>query len=387
MSFNFDALIDRRSPGCVKWSHYPEDVLPMWVADMDFAVAEPITRALQARVAHGVFGYEMPTAALREAIVGWLARRHGWHIHADHIVFLPGLVSGLNAVCRAVGRLGDRAACLSPIYPPFLSAPVNQGMAIDVVPMAVSSDAGGRLRYEIDFDALERAITPRTTLLLHCHPHNPIGHEFSRDDNRRLAELCLRHGLTLCSDEIHGDLTLDGAPHTPVAALAPEIAGVTITLMAPSKTFNVPGLGCSFAVVSDPKLRARLLHADSGLLPHVNALGLAAAQAAYTECDAWLDALLRYLTGNRDALAAFLAQRLPSIKATFPDATYLSWWDCRGAGIEGNPYPYFLKHAKVAFSDGSGFGPGGEGFVRFNFGCPRAQMMDALERVARALGR
>lgn len=385
MSFNFDALIDRRSPGCVKWSHYPEDVLPMWVADMDFAVAEPITRALQARVAHGVFGYEMPTAALREAIVGWLARRHGWHIHADHIVFLPGLVSGLNAVCRAVGRLGDRAACLSPIYPPFLSAPVNQGMAIDVVPMAVSSDAGGRLRYEIDFDALERAITPRTTLLLHCHPHNPIGHEFSRDDNRRLAELCLRHGLTLCSDEIHGDLTLDGAPHTPVAALAPEIAGVTITLMAPSKTFNVPGLGCSMAIIPNAELRKRVNKASSGIVPHVNVLGYIAAIAAYTEGETWLAKLQSYLTGNRDYLVNYFDTHLPQFKVTAPEATYLAWIDCRESGIEGNAQKFFLDQAKVAFNEGANFGKEGEGFIRLNFGCPRGLLVEGLERMQGAL--
>jgi cystathionine beta-lyase len=386
MTFDFDAVIDRRNSGSVKWTYYPADVIPMWVADMDFAAPEPVVRALHARVSHGLFGYEAPSLALREAVVGWLARHYDWHVHADELVFLPGLVSGLNAVCRAYGHLGDRAVALSPVYPPFLSAPVNQGMAIDAVPLLSREDRPGRVRYEIDFDALQQAITPRTSVLIHCHPHNPIGHEYSPEDNRRLAELCLRHGLILCSDEIHGDLMLNGARHVPIASLGPEIAAITVTLMAPSKTFNLPGLGCSFAVVSDATLRQRLQNADSGILPHPNALGLAAAEAAYSGCDAWLEALLRYLTANRNTLAEYLAQRHPAIKATYPQATYLSWWDCRGIGIDGNPFRHFLKYAKVALADGAGFGPGGEGFVRFNFGCPRAQMMEALERISAALG-
>jgi cystathionine beta-lyase len=387
MLYNFDAIIDRRSSGCAKWTDYPADVLPMWVADMDFQAAEPIVRALQERVAHGVFGYEMPSPALREAIVAWLARRQGWRVQPDHIVFLPGLVSGLNVVCRAIGRLGDRAVTLTPTYPPFLSAPVNQGMAIDTVQLRQHADRSGHIRYEIDFDALEKAISPRTTLFMHCHPHNPIGHEYSAEDNRRIAEICLKRGLVLCSDEIHGDLMLDGARHTSPAALGPEIADIAITLMAPSKTFNIPGLGCSFAVVENARLRERLQHAESGILPGVNALGMTAARAAYTEGDAWLDALLRYLTESRNVLSEYLAQRIPSITATHPSATYLSWWDCRQAGIDGNPYRFFLKRAKVALSDGAGFGPGGDGFVRFNFGCPRAQMIEALDRIAGALDR
>lgn len=384
MSTAFDEIVDRRNSGCAKWGMYGEDIIPMWVADMDFKTPEPILRALQDRVAHGVFGYELPSDALREAVAAWLDRRYGWRITPTDIVFLPGLVSGLNLVCRAFGHIGESAVVLAPVYPPFLTAPGNQGMGLDTAQLALRQ-AGDAITYDVDFDAFERAITPRTKLFIHCHPHNPVGRDYTREENQRLAEMCIKHDVLICADEIHCDLMLGGAPHMPVAALSPEVAERTITLMAPSKTFNIPGLGCSFAIVQNAKLRQRLLQAESGILPHVNALGLAATKAAYTECDAWLAELQDYLTGNRDALLTYLREHMPAIASTRPEATYLAWLDCRSADIEGNAYQFFLKRAKVALSDGAAFGPGGQGFVRFNFGCPRAQMMEALDRMANAL--
>jgi cystathionine beta-lyase len=382
----FDEIVDRRDSGCDKWGKYGEDIIPMWVADMDFKAPEPILRALHDRVAHGVFGYEMPSNALREAVVAWLDRRYGWRITPNDIVFLPGLVSGLNVVCRAVGHIGESAVVLAPVYPPFLTAPGNQGMGLDTAQLALRQDSEG-IAYDIDFDAFERAITPRTKLFIHCHPHNPIGRDYTREENQRLAEICIKRDVLICADEIHCDLMLDGKPHVPVAALSPEIAEHTITLMAPSKTFNIPGLGCSFAIVQNAKLRQRLQQAESGILPHVNTLGLAATKVAYTECDTWLAELQSYLTSNCDALLAYLRERMPALTSTRPQATYLAWLDCRAAGIEGNAYQFFLKRAKVALSDGGAFGPGGQGFVRFNFGCPRAQMMEALDRMTNALAR
>jgi cystathionine beta-lyase len=380
----FDVIVDRRDSGCAKWSAYEEDVLPMWVADMDFKSPEPILAALQARVAHGVFGYELPSRALHEAIVAWLDKRYQWKITPSNIVFLPGLVAGVNAACRAYGHIGESAVVLAPVYSPFLTAPGNQGMSLDTTRLTCRED-GNHIRYEVDFDAFERAITPRTKLFIHCHPHNPIGHEYTLEENRRLAEICIKHDLIICSDEIHCDLMLGDSTHEPMAALSPEIAERTITLMAPSKTFNVPGLGFSFAVVQNQRLRQRLQQAGSGILSHVNALGLAAAHAAYTECDAWLAELQAYLTKNRDTLVRFVNEHMPAIHTTNPEATYLAWFDCRSAGVESNPFQFFLKHARVALSDGATFGTGGEGFVRFNFGCPRAQMVEALERMAIAL--
>lgn len=384
MPFDFDRIIDRRCTDCAKWTHYDPDVLPVWVADMDFASPEAIQHALHERIEHGVFGYEWPSITLQETVVDWLGRRYGWQVAPDAIVFLPGLVSGLNTICRAYGYTGDRAVMLTPVYPPFLSGPVNQGMAADTVQM-LPSVSGGRLRYEVDFDAFAAAITPRTRLFLHCHPHNPIGHEFAEAEMQRLAEICLQHDVLICSDEIHCDLMLDGRQHRPFASLGAEIADHCITLMAPSKTFNIPGLGCSFAVVTNRRLRARLEQASAGIVPHVNVLGLVAAQAAFSRCDDWLSALLAYLSANRDALLSFVDAHLPGLTTTAPSATYLAWLDCRSLDLPVSPYAFFLDHARVATSDGAIFGPGGAGFVRFNFGCPRATMMQALSQMRDAL--
>lgn len=382
--FDFDRPIDRRRPGCVKWMHYPEGVIPMWVADMDFESPEPVRRALLERVQHGVFGYEFPDEALTDVLCRWLQRRYNWHVRPEEIVALPSLVSGLNLICRAFGHVGDAAVVLTPVYFPFLSAPVNNGMTVNKVALRPSVD-GQRLRYQVDFEAFQRAITPRTSLFIHCHPHNPIGREWTRDELQQLVEICLKHDVLICSDEIWSDLTLDGTPHLPLACLSPEIAQQCITLMAPSKTFNLPGLGFGFAVIQNAKLRRRFIEANNGVLPHPNALGMAAARAAYSDCDTWLSALVRYLTDNRNVMLDYLAENLPEVRATFPEATYLGWLDMRAAGIAGDPCAFFLERAQVALSDGSMFGPGGEGFVRINFGCPRAQMIEALDRMRAAM--
>ena len=381
--FDFDLILDRRNSPSAKWNWFPEDVLPMWVADMDFRTPEPILRAMSERIAHGVFGYEMPSAQLRQTIVDWAKRHYNWRIQPDQIVFLPGLVNGLNLICRIFGQLGDSALMLTPVYPPFHSAPTNNGMTATKV-MLRRKDAHNQIDYEIDFDALEKAVTPRTRLLIHCHPHNPIGKEFSIDENTRLAEFCLKHGLLLISDEIHCDLMLGGETHVPLAALSPEISRNTITLMAPSKTFNIPSLKASFAIVQDARLRQQFLNQDHVLIADINALGLVATQAAYAECDDWLAALRGYLTENRDALLDFVAENMPGVAATVPNATYLGWLDFGQTDIK-SPYKFFLDEAKVALGDGAIFGSGGEGFVRVNFGCPRQQMIEALTRMAGAM--
>jgi cysteine-S-conjugate beta-lyase len=384
VSSRFDEIVDRSMGNCIKWKYFEKDVVPMWVADMDFKSPEPIQRAVAARAAYGVFGYEMPSKSLSEAVSAWLLRRHNWQVQPDEIVFLPGLVSGLNLMCRAFGRMGEEVMMLPPVYPPFLDAPSNNGMTPRKVQLSQSLSAG-RIHYQIDFEGVERAFNNRTSLLLMCHPHNPIGREWTRAEMTQLADLCAKRDAVIVSDEIWADLALDGTTHAPLASLSPEIAQRCVTLMAPSKTFNVPGLGCSFAVVQNPVLKRRLMNAESGIIPHVNAFGLAAAQAAYTECDEWLDELRGYLSANRDAMLAYIDAHMPAIRATAPEATYLGWLDCRDARIEGNAGNFFLKKARVALSDGAGFGPGAEGFVRFNFGCPRAQMMQALERMSVAL--
>ena len=384
MTYNFDEYIERRGSGSYKWEDYDDDVLPLWVADMDFASPEPVIRALHERVEHGVFGYGRPLPELLNVICERLQRLYQWSVTPDQLVFLPGLVTGLNVVCRAIGKPGDGVLIQTPVYPPFLKAPLNHGRVLDIAELAVSRE-DQLLRYEVDYEMFEEAITPRTRLFILCNPHNPVGRCYTRQELTRLAEICLRHNLIICSDEIHCDLLLDDAQHLPLATLSPEIADRCITLMAPSKTFNLAGLKCSFAIVSNPDLRQRLAFVAESMALRGNVLGYTAALAAYRDSSEWLTELCRYLTANRDFLVNYTLDHLPGLSITVPEATYLAWLDCREAGVEGNPFQFFLKQARIALNSGVSFGPGGEGFVRLNFGCTRTTLTQALERMRAAL--
>jgi cysteine-S-conjugate beta-lyase len=386
--YDFDAVIDRRHSDSGKWNRYAEDVLPMWVADMDFASPPPILAALHARVDHAVFGYGGNSAELSDLICARMDALYGWHITPDQVVLLPGLVSGLNIVARAIGAAGTGVMVNTPVYPPFLSAPINHDRVLNNVPLAITHrhDGQGRayLHWEMDFPAMQAGLDPQTRLFMLCNPHNPVGRAYDRAELEQLAEFCLRNKLVICSDEIHSDLLMGETRHIPLAALSPEIAAQTITLHAPSKTFNVPGLGCSYAIVPNPELRRQVEAAMSGIVPHVNLLGITAAVAAYAECDEWLTQLCSYLTANRDYLFDYVTTKWPAVELTLPEATYLGWLDFNKSAVE-NPYAFFLEHAKVALGDGSAFGSGGEGFVRLNFGCPRALLVESLERMSEAL--
>lgn len=383
MPYDFDHAPDRRGADSLKWQRYGA-ALPLWVADLDFVSPEPVLTALHERVAHGVFGYGAPPDELTETIGARLAALYDWTVTPEQIVYLPGLVCGLNVACRAVGEPGDAVLAQTPVYPPFLSAPVNQERRL-ITAELTAEVREGRLYYSFDDAAFAAAVTPRTRLFILCHPHNPVGRAFSVAELQRLAALCERHDLTICSDEIHCDLLLDGRRHTPLATLAPEIAQRCITLMAPSKTFNIAGLGASFAIIQNPELRRQFKHALRGIVPDVNILGLCAALAAYRHGGDWLKELLIYLAANRDYVVEFVARHLPGVRVTVPEATYLAWLDCREAGLPGNPHEFFLKQAGVALNHGADFGPGGNGFVRLNFGCPRDRLAEALERMRTAL--
>jgi cysteine-S-conjugate beta-lyase len=308
MSFDFETVYPRLGTDSQKWQKYPDrDILPMWVADMDFRSAPAILEALQRRVEHGIFGYARPVKSTVDAVVAACAGRYGWMIDPSWLVWLPGLVCGLNITALACAAPDEEVLCLTPVYPPFMTAPKNSGRSSVGVPMVLrvgpSGDADGS--WEIDWAGLERAVTPRSRLFFLCNPHNPLGRVFRRDELVRLAEFCARHELILCSDEIHCDLILDPSlPHLPTALVAPEQAGRTITLMAPSKTYNVPGLGTSFAIIPDPALRARFVRATQGVVAEVTALGFAACEAAYRDCEGWRQALLATLRGHRDHLGA-----------------------------------------------------------------------------------
>lgn len=384
MTYNFDKIIPRRHTESAKWQWYGEDVLPMWVADMDFRSPEPVIQALQDRIQHGIFGYGLPPDELSAVICDRMARLYNWTVTPDDIILLPGVVTGFNVVCRAMAQPGEGVLVQTPVYPPFLSAPANHEQILQTVDLTLI-EKGNTIRYEMDFDRFEATITPQSRVFILCHPHNPTGISLTPAELSRLADICARHNIVLCSDEIHCDLLLDGTKHTPTASISPEISANCITLMAPSKTFNIPGLGCSFAIVQNPELKKKLEAARAGIVPWVNVMGLVAAQVAYEEGQGWLTELLKYLTENRNLTVDYITKHLPTVRTTVPQATYLAWLDCRQSGIEGSPYKFFLEKAKVALNNGATFGKAGEGFVRLNFGCPRATLMQGLEQMSQAL--
>jgi cystathionine beta-lyase len=380
MSFDFDRIIDRASSDSRKWRKYAgRDILPLWVADMDFSAPPAVIEALHRRVDHGVFGYAGPQPSLTEAVVAYCANHYGWKIEPNWIVWLPGLVTGLNLAARAIGEPGDAVITATPIYPPFLSAPKNMGRETIAVALQVRADG----RYEFDWPAMERAITPRTKTFFLCSPHNPVGRVFTRAELGQIADFCLRHDLVLVSDDIHCDLILEGGPHVPVATLSPEIAARTITLLAPSKTYNIAGLACSLAVIPDTKLRHNFQRAMAGIVPEMSPLGYAACEAALRDSEPWRQALLAYLRGNRGHLSAFLKQELPMITMTPCDATYLAWLDVSALGKQ-NPGLFFEEFG-VGLADGAQYAAPAGQFVRLNFGCPRATLTEALQRMQRAV--
>jgi len=377
----FDRIIDRRSTESIKWNRFDEDVLPMWVADMDFRCADPVVDALRDRVEHGIYGYPSEPSELRGILVDRLERRFGWSIEPEWIVFVPNVYVGFHLAAHAVTQPGDGVLITPPVYFPILSVPDNARIRGRLVEMQCSDG----LDYAVDYDAFNRAIDGRSRLFILCNPHNPIGRVYTRNELERLAETCIEHDLVVCSDEIHADFIYEGHKHIPIASLSPEIDRRTITLMSGAKSFNIAGIPFAFAVISDPALRERYQGAGMGLVPHPSVFGLTAAVAAFRDGDAWLDELVSYLQDNRDAAAAFVEDRLPNVSMTPLEGTYLAWLDLRAARIDGNPHEVLLQQAKVGTVDGAMFGPGGEGFVRLNLACPRARLTEGLERIERAL--
>ncbi|MCX8061576.1 MAG: PatB family C-S lyase [Anaerolineales bacterium] len=392
MTYNFDQIVPRRGTNSLKWDTYPEDVLPMWVADMDFRSPQAVIEALCQAIEHGIFGYPSGLHSepnqrkeLREILVERMVRLYHWEIQPEDIFFLPGVVVGFNLVAHALGGEGSSLIVQPPVYPPILAAATNARMRRIDNPLVPRLIGKSILHYEIDFDHFEQAIAADTNLFILCNPQNPTGRVFQRTELERLADICLRRGVAICSDEIHGDLIFEPHYHLPIASLDPEIAQRQITLMAPSKTFNIPGLQFSFAVVRNPEWRKRLEMAGQGLTSWVNALGWVAALAAYREGEQWLIEVLQYLQANRDFLMQWIEANLPSVPHTCPEGTYLAWLDCRLLGLSDTPYTFFLKNAKVAFNDGKAFGKEGEGFIRWNFACPRPVLEEACARVAQAI--
>ena len=381
MTSQFDALHDRRSTDSLKWHKFSSDVLPMWVADMDFAAPPAVTEALKTRVNHPIYGYTHDLPGLVEAIQAHLTRHFDWQVPGEAIVYLPGVIVGFNLAAQALAKPGGSVVFHTPVYKPFFGVAGNAGLR----QVEVEMHQDGHGRYLVDWERFEAAIADLASLFLLCNPHNPVGRVFEQEELARMAEICLRYGVPVVSDEIHSDLIYSGHRHIPIASLSPEIAKNSITLMAPSKTFNVPGLGFSFAVIPDPELRERFNTSRRGIVGWPNLMGMIAARAAYAEGQSWLTELRLYLESNRDILVEYVNTYLPLAKITVPEGTYLAWIDLSAYNLVPTPCEFLIKNARVGLNDGMEFGPTGAGHVRINFACPRSTLLEGLNRIRSAL--
>jgi cystathionine beta-lyase len=378
-TYNFDTCPERTGYGSLKWDKYKgRDILPLWVADMDFVTAPEILDALQQRLDHGVFGYTIPHEAPIEAVINYLNRQHGYSARAAWLNFLPGLVPAINLCCHAFTEPGDSVMTATPVYPPFISAPDYAERELIKVPLRLDSED----RWTLDIDAMEAAIQPHTKIFILCSPHNPVGRVFSKEELTALADFCERHDLILISDEIHCDLVFDAeAKHTLTATLSEQIADRTVTLMAPSKTYNLPGLACAFSVIENTKLRAQFQKTIRGIITEVNCFGYAGITAAYDHGEPWRQALLTYLRNNYNLIYEFISREIPEITFRPMESTYLAWLDVSKLDIK-DPVGHFEKHG-VGLTDGTPFD--GHQHLRLNFGCPHSRLEEGLEKIKAAL--
>jgi cysteine-S-conjugate beta-lyase len=396
MQYDFDLICDRSNTNCLKWDSIRaifghDDVIPMWVADMDFPVAQPIVEALKKRAEHEFYGYTQPGPQVTEAVVDRMQRKFGWQIQPDWVVFTPGVIPALHTAVRALARPGDEIILQPPVYYPFFSAVTSNGCHIVNNELRLIDDC-----YEMDYADLEGCFQPRTGMdstpsrakaIILCNPHNPVGRLWNKDELTRLGEIVISHGAKVISDEIHCELLFNGRKHTPFASISPEFEQNCMVGMAPSKTFNLAGLKASSIIIPDERLRKDFVNARTGI-PGPNLFGLTALEAAYRFGDEWLEQVLAYLQGNLDFATEYFEKNIPKIKVIEPHGTYLLWLDCRELGMDSFALRSFMREeARVAFDDGFVFGAGGAGFQRMNIACPRAILEEALSRIEAAVGR
>jgi cysteine-S-conjugate beta-lyase len=387
MNCDFDNIIDRRGSGCIKWdfmSKYfqADDLVPMWVADMDFKAPPEVVAAVSRVAQHGIYGYTGVPRSYYDAVIGWMAKRHAWQIQKDWMVPSPGVVPALHMLVRTFSEPGDQVVVQTPVYYPFFDAIKLNGRVILENPLQ-REDSG----YYMDLAGLEAKITPRTKMIILCNPHNPVSRVWQEDELRQLGRLCLSKNILVVADEIHGDIVYSGYKHVPFAALSEEFAANSVTCTAASKTFNLPGLQNSSIIIPNPELRTKFkdnLHSCG--FPSAGMFGLAATEAAYRYGEPWLSGLLEYLEGNIAYLKAFSAENLPGLWVAPVQGTYLLWLDFRGCGLPAEKQGNFVReHARVALEPGFIFGTGGDGFERMNIACPRSQLAEAMERIATAV--
>jgi cysteine-S-conjugate beta-lyase len=387
MPYNFDEIIARRHTNCVKYDLLKEyfgdeNLLPLWVADMDFKTPDFVVKAVQQRAAHEIYGYSIRSSAYDEAIINWLKRRHHWEIEREWLSFSPGVVPALNMLVMAFTQPGDEVIVQPPVYFPFFSAVENHGRIL--VHNQLKYHAG---KYSMDLEDLKSKISSRTRLLLLCHPHNPVGRCWTKEELSDLAEICIENKIVIVSDEIHSDLALPPHRHQPLAAISEAIAMNTITTIAPSKTFNLAGMATSAIICQNPELKKKYDHVlDQVHVGMGNLFGAVAAEAAYKSGDQWLDELLDYIAANHDFVVDYLKNNLPQIRPIPLEATYLLWLDFSDAGFSTDQEmkDFIIQKARLALSDGPSFGPGGSGFMRMNLASPRVVIERALNQLKEA---
>lgn len=387
MKYNFDEVVDRNNTSCVKWDFAEQyfeakDLLPMWVADMDFKTPGFIVDAVKKRAEHEIYGYTVRPDGYYSSMINWIDKKHNWKIEKDWIIFSPGIVPAVNMAVMAFTNPGDKIIVQPPVYFPFFSAVKDNGRQLVYNQLKLNNG-----RYDMDFDDLEKQIDNRTKMIIISNPHNPGGSAWTKEELTQLGEICIKHNIILISDEIHSDLVIPPFKHTVAANISEEIADVTISMMAPSKTFNLAGMASSSVIISNPKLRNDFqvfldrVHVGMG-----NLFGMVASEAAYTHGEEWLDQMLEYVKGNLDYMEAYINTNIPQIKMMRPEATYMVWLDFSTFGFSDKELKEFvLQKAKLGLNDGPVFGPGGEGFQRMNVACPRSIVEEAMLRLKKAV--
>lgn len=386
MKYDFDRIIDRTHTGSYKWDQSEKlfgnpDIIPMWVADMDFQAPQPVVEALRKRAEHGIYGYTFRPQSYIEAVAEWQKKRHGWEVDLDWISTSPGVVTALSLAVDTMTKPGDKIILQAPVYYPFYDVIARNGREIVNNPLRLENG-----RYTMDLELLEQQIDGSVTMLLLCNPHNPGGRVWTREELERLGEICLKHNILVVSDEIHGDLVFKGYKHTPFASISEEFAQNSITCIAPTKTFNIPGIQTSQVIIPNEKFRKAYNDRLKTLSLHMeNCFGGLATESCYNFGEEWLEQLLEYLQGNLTFLTKYLSEKLPEIGVIIPEGTYLVWLDCSAISRDADTLKELMfKEAGVAFSEGSVFGKEGEGFLRVNIACPRSVMAEGLERFAKA---
>jgi len=385
--WNFDELISRENTSCIKYDFREKvfgkpDVIPMWVADMDFRTPAFIIEALHDRLGHEILGYSYRPESYFSSLISWIASRHGWHVREEWIEFSPGVVPALNVCTLAFTKPGDEIVIQPPVYAPFHAAAKDHGRKL-VYNRLVETDRG----WEMDLAGLKKLINPATRMVILSNPHNPVGRAWKTDELASLAEICYDHGIVILSDEIHSDLILPGYRHIPLASLSDKAASITVTCMAPSKTFNLAGLSTSSMIIPDSGLREKYSQTLEGLHLHLgNIFGNVASEAAYTHGHEWLEQLMAYIARNVDLVMDYFREHVPQIRPVRPEATYMIWLDCRDMKLDGERLQrFFVEEAGVGMNEGSTFGPGGEGFMRMNLACPRSVVEKALKQIESAI--